>query len=880
MPRITPIPTTRVSDTLAQQRLLSQLQSDQIDVLRLQQQIATGRRIQVLSEDAPAGLRGVTLQRLLEQKQQIGTNLRINQSFLVATDEALSGISGELAKARAGALGVTGAVATDTEREAVALELDGALQDLLNTANQVSAGRYLFAGSRTAQLPFEQRGNYIRYNGNENHLQSYGDIDLLVNTNVTGDEGFGALSKAVVGTTDLNPVLTAQTKLSDLNNGNGVSVGSIEISDGTNSSIIDLNTAHTLGDVVALIEANPPTGRTLTVEITPTGLTLSLDAAVGGNLRIKEVGGGTSARDLGILAESFVGTGPIVGGNLDPRLQLTTRLSDAFGARSYALLDSAGGDNSLRIEAITRGAALNGYTITFVDNVPSSGVVVNPTGPTSFEVEIDSGASTGIQVRDALNAHAGFNANFTVTLDTTLDPENDGSGTVVTSTTGTTAHGSGVEFDQTSGLQILNGDVVHTIDLSAAVTVEDLLNTLNGSEADVLAQLNADGRTISIRSRLSGADFAIGENGGDTATHLGLRSFTAATKLADLNHGLGIHPNETGDDFIIRRKDGVDLRFDLSPASSPPASVGDVINLINNHPDNQLAATRVVARLAVDGNGIELVDDGLANGQLTVLKVNNSQAAEDLGLIPVGQSSVTTSPAASATATLTPGGVNNDILFTANLSGPQRNGVQIEFLDDAAVGLESVEPFDPVTNTLTIHYHSASSTAGAIAALVTAEGTFEATLDTSVDPANDGSGLIGALPPPAALTTAGGTSQVLTGRDTNPQEVKGVFNSLIRLRNALRANDEVQTDRAVALVETDLTNVNFVRAEIGARQQGVEVLQTRLADETINLESALADEIEVDFATAISNLLTRQASLQASLQMTAQLSRLTLLDFL
>ena len=52
MARITPIPTTRVSDTLAQQRLLNQLQTDQVDILRLQQQISTGRRIQLLSEDA------------------------------------------------------------------------------------------------------------------------------------------------------------------------------------------------------------------------------------------------------------------------------------------------------------------------------------------------------------------------------------------------------------------------------------------------------------------------------------------------------------------------------------------------------------------------------------------------------------------------------------------------------------------------------------------------------------------------------------------------------------------------------------------------------------------------------------------------------------
>src|SRR4029079_14667517 len=111
----------------------------------------------------------------------------------------------------------------------------------------------------------------------------------------------------------------------------------------------------------------------------------------------------------------------------------------------------------------------------------------------------------------------------------------------------------------------------------------------------------------------------------------------------------------------------------------------------------------VVARLAANGNGIELVDDGLVGtGQLTVLKVNNSQAAQDLGLIPVGQSTASTgSPAVAATATLPLGRANNDLLFTANQSGPQRNGAQIVFVND---GTESVDAFDTVTNTLTIHY--------------------------------------------------------------------------------------------------------------------------------------------------------------------------------
>jgi hypothetical protein len=96
----------------------------------------------------------------------------------------------------------------------------------------------------------------------------------------------------------------------------------------------------------------------------------------------------------------------------------------------------------LRIEANVRGAAFNGYTINIIDTA-AAGVTVTPTGPTSFDVEIDAG-TTAAQVMNALNADATFSANFTASLDTTIDAGNDGSGTVLP-TSGTTAHGSGVE---------------------------------------------------------------------------------------------------------------------------------------------------------------------------------------------------------------------------------------------------------------------------------------------------------------------------------------------------------------------------------------------------------------------------------------------------
>ena len=94
------IPTTRVSDLFVSQRLTNQIQSDQLELLRIQMQLSTGRRLQLPSEDASAAQRAMSLQRLLERKGQVRSNLTTNQSFLSATDTALSSVSGTLAELR------------------------------------------------------------------------------------------------------------------------------------------------------------------------------------------------------------------------------------------------------------------------------------------------------------------------------------------------------------------------------------------------------------------------------------------------------------------------------------------------------------------------------------------------------------------------------------------------------------------------------------------------------------------------------------------------------------------------------------------------------------------------------------------------------------
>jgi flagellar hook-associated protein 3 FlgL len=317
-------------------------------------------------------------------------------------------------------------------------------------------------------------------------------------------------------------------------------------------------------------------------------------------------------------------------------------------------------------------------------------------------------------------------------------------------------------FDRASGLQVVNGGQTHTISLASAVTVEDLLNTFNGAGAGLLAEINSTGTGINVRSRISGADFSIGENGGSTASDLGLRTFTRQTRLDHLNHGLGVHTRE-GDDFQIRLKDGTLLSFDVSGAET----IGDVMDLVNTAGGGQ-----VTARLSPVGNGLELMTtDTSTTASFAVLKVQGSQAAEDLGLIPKGAQ--------------------------------------------------------------------------------------------SSDPA-----------------TASGGAEAISGRDVAPLEVAGVFTSLARLSDALRSNDLLGIERALGVLDASVLELNFARAELGARQQGLDLLSVRLEDEKISLESTLSLEIDADFVDVVSQLTARQAAFEASLELIGRTFQLTLLDYL
>lgn len=120
----------------------------------------------------------------------------------------------------------------------------------------------------------------------------------------------------------------------------------------------------------------------------------------------------------------------------------------------------------------------------------------------------------------------------------------------------------------------------------------------------------------------------------------------------------------------------------------------------------------------------------------------------------------------------------------------------------------------------------------------------------------------------------------LRSADVNSQEVKGVFNSQTKLAKAIDIFDLRQIERILVEPDKDFDRVNFVRAEVGARQRFLDVIERRSEAEELELRRVLSLEIDTDFVAAISDLTGKQASLEASLKLYGNTFGLTLLDYL
>jgi flagellar hook-associated protein 3 FlgL len=188
-------------------RVNPDLRSGMIDALQrvtasesiVLRQLSSGKKIQSPSDD-PAGMAAlIQVQANDSSTQQYLSTIKAIRSQMQSADSSLNSVG--IAIERALTLGVRGATGTmtDADREAVATEIDGVTDQLLELANSSQQGTYLFSGTATTTKPFTKSGNNVVYqgSGSSNEIavgEGYTITNNVPGSSVFGDDGSGLFS--------------------------------------------------------------------------------------------------------------------------------------------------------------------------------------------------------------------------------------------------------------------------------------------------------------------------------------------------------------------------------------------------------------------------------------------------------------------------------------------------------------------------------------------------------------------------------------------------------------------------------------------------------------------------------------------------------------
>ena len=107
-----------------------------------------------------------------------------------------------------------------------------------------------------------------------------------------------------------------------------------------------------------------------------------------------------------------------------------------------------------------------------------------------------------------------------------------------------------------------------------------------------------------------------------------------------------------------------------------------------------------------------------------------------------------------------------------------------------------------------------------------------------------------------------------------------VFQVLDALAAAVEAGDDSAMATGIVRVDTAIDRVESAQVELGARARQVDDVVARSETADLDRRQALSELEDVDIAEAILDLKAREVGYQVALSATAQVSKLSLLDFL
>lgn len=189
----------RVSDKMNQSRVLGNIQKNRSELSDLQNQAATMKRINKPSDD-PIGAAKVLSNRTENKNlEQFDRNILFAKTFLENSEATLAQLSESVVRAKELALQAANDTNGGTPRAMIAEEVSQIYNSIVEMSNRRFGDRYIFAGHKTMEAPFSQKGDY---SGDRGQIQIQNHKGQFVPMNLTGaqvflgeDLGFGGSIK-------------------------------------------------------------------------------------------------------------------------------------------------------------------------------------------------------------------------------------------------------------------------------------------------------------------------------------------------------------------------------------------------------------------------------------------------------------------------------------------------------------------------------------------------------------------------------------------------------------------------------------------------------------------------------------------------------------
>jgi len=164
---------------------------NQFDLYKLQNQFSTGRRVVNPSDDPVAAAQSLITeqkmsvnQQFLDNQSNANTQLSELESLMASVGSALIDVKSRWVEAGNGSY-------SDSELQALALDIRGKYQQILGVANSTNAsGQYRFSGYQADTQPFVDTGGTINYQGDSGVRQLQVEASRFMDVSYSGRDFF------------------------------------------------------------------------------------------------------------------------------------------------------------------------------------------------------------------------------------------------------------------------------------------------------------------------------------------------------------------------------------------------------------------------------------------------------------------------------------------------------------------------------------------------------------------------------------------------------------------------------------------------------------------------------------------------------------------